>query len=115
MKLLTKRAQLGTLAVLSLGCLLCSITPSKAETFAQRHPRRAEVLRRDARLNNTINRDFGHLNGHYGQLKREDSAIRQQEQAEARFNGGHITKPEQRQLNQEENGVRNQINADLGR
>jgi hypothetical protein len=80
--------------------------------FAQRHPRRAEVLRRDRWERNTIKADRGHLGGHYGQLMREDKAIRRQERAEARANGGHITKGEQRQLNREENHLRREINRD---
>jgi hypothetical protein len=80
--------------------------------FAANHPRRAEVLGRDNHINNRINNDRGQLGGHYGQLKSEDRAIRQQEQADARFNGGHITKGEQNQLNHEENHVNNQIRRD---
>jgi hypothetical protein len=37
------------------------------------------------------------------QLHREDHAIRGQERADAAAHGGHITKPEQRQLDREEN------------
>ena len=81
--------------------------------FAQNHPRRAEVLGRDANLNNQVQADRGDLSGHYNQLNREDSAIRRQEQADARFNGGYITPGEQKQLNREENHVQNQINRDL--
>jgi hypothetical protein len=72
-------------------------------SFAQNHPRRAEVLGRDNNLNNQLTADKGNLDGHYGQLSREDSAI---------FNGGYITKGEQNQLNREENHVQNQINRD---
>ena len=80
--------------------------------FAQQHPRRAEVLGRNNNINNRLNSDYGKLGGHYGQLKSEDQSIRQQEQADAKFNGGYITKGEQRQLNGEENHVNNQIRND---
>jgi hypothetical protein len=101
-----------TLAVLSLGMIATTVTPSFAGTFAQNHPRRAEVLRRDNRLNNKINADKGYLGGHYAQLEREDAGIRRQEQRDARINGGYITQGQQRQLNREENNLNRQINWD---
>jgi hypothetical protein len=113
-----ERTNPGTLRILSLvalGFILSSATPVKAETFAQRHPRRAEVLRRDAALNRAVNRDYGRLDGRFGQLKREDQMVRRQEQLDARFNGGHITRGEQAQLNREENHIRNQINRDFNK
>ena len=42
-------------------------------------------------------------------LHRDDHEIRQEEREMARQNGGHITKSEQRVLNQQENGVSQQI------
>ncbi|HEY9676677.1 MAG TPA: hypothetical protein V6C76_01650 [Drouetiella sp.] len=80
--------------------------------WAQEHPRRAQVLGRDNREMNRINNDRGNLSGHYGQLRAEDQGIRAQEQAEARANGGFLTKGEQRQLNHEENGLNRQIRQD---
>lgn len=90
----------------------CCAAPSFAGYWGQQHPRRAEVLGRDNRINNRINNDRGNLGGHYGQLKNEDRAIRQQEQADARMNGGYLTKGEDRQLNREENQVNRQIRRD---
>jgi hypothetical protein len=95
-----------------IALMTLSTTASFAGNWANQHPRRAEVLGRDNRINNRLNSDRGQLGGHYGQLKGEDQAIRQQEQADARFNGGHITKGEQRQLNGEENRVNSQIRND---
>ena len=40
---------------------------------------------------------------------REDHQVRQEERDMARQNGGHLTKPEQRVLNQQENGIGRQI------
>jgi hypothetical protein len=80
--------------------------------FVQNHPRRAEVLGRDANLNYSINKDEGHLDGQYKNLEAEDRGIRQQEQSDARANGGYITRAEKMQLNQEENCLRNQIQQD---
>jgi hypothetical protein len=77
------------------------------------HPWRHEVLHRDNRLSNEINRDYGHLGGHYGQLMREDASVRRQEIRDARMNGGHLTGREVRHLNREETGIQRQINHDV--
>jgi hypothetical protein len=104
--------KVSLLSIAAVGLLVTSIAPSYAGTFRQNHPRRAQVLHRDNRLNNRINNNKGNLSGHYGQLSREDKSIRHQEQRDARNNGGHITKGEQHQLNHEENRVNNQIQRD---
>ncbi|HEY9791591.1 MAG TPA: hypothetical protein V6D22_14405 [Candidatus Obscuribacterales bacterium] len=107
------KTQASLLAVALLaGTIVAANAPAYAGRFAQNHPRRAEVLHRDNRINRSLNRNYGHLGGHYGQLKAEDRGIRRQEQAEARANGGHITKGEKRQLNHEENALRAQEHAD---
>jgi hypothetical protein len=80
--------------------------------FTQNHPRRAEVLARDARLNYGINSDEGHLGGHYNQLMGEDRSIARQEQTDASINGGFITKGQQGQLNREENALAQQVRYD---
>jgi|LakMenEpi03Aug12_release.lakeMendotaPanAssembly.Ray.scaffolds.fasta_scaffold167827_2 hypothetical protein len=80
--------------------------------FAERHPRRAEALGRANNLNRRINANRGDLGGHYGQLKHEDNALRQQERRMARNNGGYITRNQQAKLNREENHVNNQIKRD---
>ncbi len=85
---------------------------NKNNKFVQNHPRRSQVLGRDANLNYAINKDEGHLGGNYKKLEGEDRSIAHQEQRDARQNGGYITKGEQAQLNREENGLRNQINRD---
>lgn len=100
-------------ATLALGLIVTvSSLPSYAGKFWKNHPRRAEVLGRDRNINNRINNNKGNLDGHYGQLKAEDKAIRKQEQFDARANGGHITRGEQKQLNKEENHLNNQIKRD---
>jgi len=70
---------------LSVVLLLSTGSASWARTFAQRHPRRAEVLHRGNNINNRINSDKGNLSGHYGQLKREDKGVVHQEQRDARI------------------------------
>jgi len=93
-------------------CGLSVLPASAGPLFWFNHPRRAEVLRRDAALNNELCRDRGLLSGHYGQLRAEDRAIARQEQRDAFFHDGHITRGEQMQLNREENQVQRQINRD---
>ena len=101
-----------TLLVATVGCTLLGTTPSFAGQFAKNHPRRAEVLHRDNHLNNSINRDRGQLGGNYGALKTEQRGIRQQEQQDARADGGHITRQQQQQLNGEENILHSQVKQD---
>jgi len=103
----------GGLAILS-ALLFASVlaTPSWADNFQQKHPRRAEVLRRDNGLNRQISNDRGQLGGHYGQLQRQDQGIRRQEQRDARMNGGYITSGQQTQLNREENGLQRRVDRD---
>lgn len=81
--------------------------------FANRHPRRAEVLTRDNMERNELRADRGLLGGHYGQLMHEDRSIRRQEQRDARINGGFITRGEQNHLNREENRLQYQVNRDF--
>ncbi len=58
---------------------------------------------KEGRENGTLSR------GQAQKLHAEDHAIRQEERAMAATNGGHITKTEQRALNQQENQVSKQI------
>lgn len=81
--------------------------------FANRHPRRAEVLTRDHIERNELRADRGNLGGHYGQLMHEDRSIQHQEQRDARINGGFITRGQQNQLNREENRLQRQTNRDF--
>jgi hypothetical protein len=82
------------------------------------HPRRAEVNHRLANQNSKINQDRrdGELSrGQARQLHRDDHQIRQEERDMAAQDGGHITRADQRVLNQQENGVNRQISRDTGR
>jgi hypothetical protein len=89
------------------------LSPVHAETAWQKnHPRRTEVNKRLGNQNRRINQ--GVKNGtltkaQAGQLHKDDRQIRQEERDMASQNGGHITKQEQRTLNQQENKVSNQI------
>jgi hypothetical protein len=84
-----------------------------AETQWQKdHPRRAEVNKRLANQDRRINKEVkeGELTkGQAAKLHQEDRQIRKEERAMASQNGGHITKQEQKTLNQQENAVSRQI------
>ncbi len=76
------------------------------------HPRRHEVNHRLNNQNKRINNEVkeGEISkGQAANLHKEDHQIRQEERAMASQNGGHITKQEQKTLNQQENAVSNQI------
>ncbi|HVP32633.1 MAG TPA: hypothetical protein VMT09_03210 [Steroidobacteraceae bacterium] len=100
----------GVISV-ALGAL---VTPALAdETHWQKdHPRRTEVNARLKNQNKRINqeRKEGEITkAQAQQLHGEDHAIRQEERTMASTNGGHITKAEQKALNQQENQVSQQI------
>jgi hypothetical protein len=76
------------------------------------HPRRTEVNKRLANQNKRIHqeRKEGELTkAQAAKLHAEDHAIRQEERTMASTNHGHITKAEQKALNQQENQVSKQI------
>jgi len=100
------------LTILSLGILAGATQIANAETWDQKHPRRAEVNSRLDNQNKRIKeeRREGEISGKEARkLHSEDRAIRQEERDMARQNGGHITRSEQRVLNQQENAVSRQI------
>ena len=105
--------QNSIVAALGLAIVLAGTASASAETRWERHhPRRDEVIDRlhNQSLRIRDERREGELTAsqaHY--LHREDRAIFRQEQFDAHLNGGHISRAEQRALNQEENGVSGQI------
>jgi hypothetical protein len=82
------------------------------KNWNKNHPRRHEV---NSRLNNQNKRIHNEVKegeiskGQAAKMHKEDHQIRQEERSMASQNGGHITKQEQKTLNQQENGVSNQI------
>jgi predicted nucleic acid-binding Zn-ribbon protein len=89
--------------------------PEDTKNFEKNHGRRTEVLKRTDNQNNQVNKALTDKKMTYqqgSQIKKEDQSIRRQEQADAKANGGHITKDEQNHLNKEENHVEGQIKAD---
>ena len=76
------------------------------------HPRREQVNNRLANQNKRIKQERreGEISKAQAQkLHAEDRGIRREERTMARTNGGHITKTEQKALNQQENQVSKQI------
>jgi|SRR5450432_166014 len=76
------------------------------------HPRRNEVNARLANQNRRIDRkeaDGQMSKKEANKLHKEDHQIRQEERDMASQDGGHITKQEQKTLNQQENGVSKKI------
>ncbi|HMK64823.1 MAG TPA: hypothetical protein VK564_03450 [Thermodesulfobacteriota bacterium] len=74
--------------------------------FAKKHPRRNEVNNRVKNERKRINQGVkdGTLTPEQAQqLRANDRAIKKQEHAEVKANGGHITKAQKKQLNQELN------------
>jgi hypothetical protein len=74
--------------------------------FAKKHPRRNQVNKRVRNQRARINQ--GLKNGtltqqQAAQLRANDNAIKAQEHADVKANGGYLTKGEQKQLNQELN------------
>lgn len=112
---MTALAKLAALALLatSSAAFAQTATPAPAPaagagTWAQNHPRRAEVNARLANQNKRIDAEkaSGQITGAQAKaLHQDDRGIRQEERTMASTNGGHITKTEQRALNQQENST----------
>jgi hypothetical protein len=102
-----------TVAAASLALAGFASSAFAQETQWQKdHPRRTEVNSRLNNQNKRIHNEVkdGQINkAQAKQLHSEDHAIRQEERTMASTNGGHITKSEQRALNQQENQVSKQI------
>jgi hypothetical protein len=80
--------------------------------WQQNHPRREQVNDRLANQNARIHdeaREGGLSRGQAATLHKDDRQIRKEERLMASQNGGHITKLEQKTLNQQENRVSNKI------
>ena len=106
---------LAKTAIVAMGLAMAatSLTSAKAETQWERnHPRRDQVNDRLGNQNRRINqerREGEITRGQANRLHAEDRAIRHEERTMARFDHGHITRADQRALNQQENAVSRQI------
>jgi hypothetical protein len=97
-------------AMISLAALVGAA--SAQTTWQKNHPRREQVNNRLANQNKRIHNDVKNgtlTKNQAAALHHEDHQVRQEERDMASQNGGHITKPEQHVLNQQENGISNQI------
>ncbi len=97
-------------ALISIAALAGSA--SAEDTWQKNHPRRTQVNHRLANQNKRINADVkdGTMSkSQAAAVHHEDHQVRQEERDMASQNGGHITKSEQNVLNQQENGISNQI------
>jgi hypothetical protein len=105
-------AKFVTASAASALLLAAAANAFAADTWAQNHPRRAEVNSRLANQNRRIHQQVkaGDMSkSQAAALHRNDHEIRQEERDMARQNGGHITKSEQHVLNQQENANSQQI------
>jgi hypothetical protein len=99
-------------SLLALSVTALSASSASAMGWRASHPRRAEV---NARLNHQDHRiNVEHREGEITtaqarDLHAENRGIRAQERFDASNNGGHITRAEDRSLNQQENAVSHQI------
>ena len=103
------------IALFGIASSAATVTAASANPWDWHHPRRAEVNHRLARQDMRINRDYrdGRISLHQAHyLHAEDRMLRHQERFDARFDHGHITRADQRALNQDENGVNRQIRHD---
>ncbi len=107
-----------TRKVLALTALVALFAGATSSTFAadtqweKNHPRREQV---DHRLENQKDRIANEVKegemskGKAARLTAKDRKIRHEERMMASQNGGHITKSEQKVLNEQENTVSKQI------
>ena len=87
-------------------------TASAETTWQKNHPRRTQVNHRLENQDKRIHQDVKNgtlTKAQASTLHREDHQVRQEERDMASQNGGHITKPEQRVLNSQENKISSQI------
>jgi hypothetical protein len=114
----TRTSRRALIAVVFASAACAAFAQSPAATadgqWAKSHPRRAEVNTRLANQNRRINKEVreGEISrGQAAKLHKQDHQIRKEERAMASTNGGHITRAEQRALNQQEN----QVSREIGR
>jgi hypothetical protein len=103
-----------TVTALLISIALAGVaTSALAETtWEQNHPRRDQVNDRLANQNQRIKNEVaeGEMSkGQAAKLHRDDRQIRGEERAMASQNNGHITRQEQKTLNQQENAVSQKI------
>jgi hypothetical protein len=109
---MSTRKLIGTLVLATVAAGMAGGAMAGETRWEKQHPRRDQVNDRLANQNRRIHEEVkeGEMSkGEAKRLHREDQQIRREENAMASQNGGHITKQEQRTLNQQENAVSRQI------
>ena len=113
---MSNRKSAGLFFITLVAALVASTVPAQAAEhegqFARNHPRRDQVNDRLANQNRRIKDEVkeGEMTRtQAAALHKDDRQIRQEERSMASQDGGHITKQEQRTLNQQENAVSRQI------
>lgn len=102
----------STVAILTICAALFASSAMADGNFAKTHPRRDQVNDRLENQNKRIHEEVkeGDISKKQAaQLHKKDRQIRKEERLMASQNGGHITKQEQKTLNQQENKVSKQI------
>lgn len=95
---------LAAASILSIGAF--ATTASAESNWARHHPRQHQVLAREHRQIARINHERREGEITAGQARAEratDRSFARQDRADARANGGYITRAQQHQLNAEEN------------
>jgi len=111
MNLTVKTARIA-FVIAALSGIAASSMAQAETTWQENHPRRTEVNDRLANQNRRIDNEVkdGQISaGRAAYLHHEDHQIRNEERAMASQDGGHVTRSEQRVLNQQENHVSRQI------
>lgn len=102
----------GKIALAATAIAMATVGATGASARGTTHPRRLEVNTRLAHQNYRIDRGLekGQITqAQANQLHAEDRSLRGEERTEASLDGGHITRADQRSLNQQENAVSKQI------
>jgi len=116
MSQVTRMGQRALIAVMFAGAAFAAFADAPAAgadgQWAKSHPRRDQVNDRLANQNRRIKQEVreGEMTHQQAaKLHQQDRAIRKEERTMASTNNGHITKSEQRALNQQENQVSREI------
>jgi hypothetical protein len=102
---------MASIVAVTLGALAAPAMADETK-WQKDHPRRTQVNNRLKNQNQRIKQESkeGEITkGQAQQLHSEDHALRGEERTMASTNGGHVTKTEQKALNQQENQVSQQI------
>jgi hypothetical protein len=108
---MTNKTLVLSFAAIAASGLIAS-SASAATKWELRHPRQDQVLDRAHRqkLRITQERREGDITTSQARaLKAQDNAVIASDRADAKANGGYITKSEQKALNVSENGINRQI------